>query len=305
MTFLPAIPLAILLDHVLGEPRRWHPLIGFGRLAERVEALLRRVAGAAESRLRAAGVAGVALLVLPPFVVAWWLSGLPQAGVLFQVLALYFALGGRSLQQHAEAVAVELDREDLPAARDAVGRVVSRDTTDLDATGVSRAAVESVLENGNDAVFGALFWFVLLGAPGAIAYRLVNTLDAMWGYRNRLYHHFGWAAARFDDVLNWVPARLTALTYVLFGNWRCGLRCWREQAGLWYSPNAGPVMAAGAGALRVSLGGTATYLGRQAQRPGLGLGPAPTAADIRHAITLVQRGMLLWGGVAIGGILLG
>jgi len=215
-------------------------------------------------------------------------------GWLAQTLLLYFALGMSSLAQHARAVQAALEADDLPAARIAVGMIVSRDTGAMQNNDAAKAAIESVLENGNDAVFGAMFWFVLLGAPGAVAYRLANTLDAMWGYRTPRYYHFGWGAARLDDVLNFIPARLTALTYALLGNARHAWRCWRAQARLWYSPNAGPVMAAGAGALGIVLGGAANYHGAAKERPTLGLGQPAQAADIGRAINLVQRGLWLW-----------
>ncbi len=151
-----------------------------------------------------------------------------------------------------------------------------------------------MLENGNDAIFGTLFWFALLGGPGALLFRLANTLDAMWGYRTERFNLFGRFAARFDDALNWLPARLTALSYALLGKTRTAFNCWRVQAPGWDSPNAGPVMAAGAGSLGIALGGAAIYHGQEEIRPPLGQGPAPVAADLYRAITLVKRSLWLW-----------
>lgn len=281
---------ALVLDRALGEPpERWHPLVAFGRLADRVEAALRK--GRAP---RLGGIAAVLLLVAPAALAAHALLRLPHIGILFEVALLYLAIAPRSLEEHAARVGAALREGDLPAARRAVAMIVSRDTGAMSEADVARASVESVLENGNDAVFGALFWFMVLGAPGAVLYRLANTLDAMWGYRNEAYLDFGWAAARLDDALNLVPARLTALTYALVGKTRSGLRCWRLQGPTWYSPNAGPVMAAGAGALEVRLGGAAFYEGKLEPRPDLGCGKAPHAGDIDRALRLVRRGTLVW-----------
>lgn len=213
---------------------------------------------------------------------------------LIDLALLWFALGARSLAEHAGAVEVPLAAGDLPAAREAVARIVSRDTAHLDEAGVATAAVESVLENGLDAVFGALFWFCIAGGAGALLFRLANTLDAMWGYRDERRRYFGWAAARLDDLLGFVPARLTALTYALLGATRTALSCWRAQAPRWASPNAGPVMAAGCGALKIGAGSTARYHGADEVRPALGCGPAPQAADIRRALRLVEHGLWLW-----------
>jgi adenosylcobinamide-phosphate synthase len=215
-------------------------------------------------------------------------------GYLVSIATLYFALGHQSLAEHAQRVHEALTKGDLVEARAKVGCIVSRDTGQMGGQAVASAAVESVLENGNDAVFGALFWFLIAGAPGVLLYRLANTLDAMWGYRTPRYLYFGWAAARLDDVLNFVPARLTALTYALIGHTRDALRCWRLQAGAWESPNAGPVMAAGAGALGVGLGGGAYYHGQWEDRPALGVGPRPDAASIPAALRLVRLGVALW-----------
>jgi adenosylcobinamide-phosphate synthase len=202
-------------------------------------------------------------------------------GWLVEILALYCALGLRSLGEHVEPVARALRSGDLDEARRRVGYLVSRETAELDETAVARAATESVLENGSDAVFAAL-------------YRLSNTLDAMWGYRNERFERFGWAAAKIDDLLNYIPARLVALTYAVLGKTRLALKCWRSQGPTWDSPNAGPVMAAGAGALGVELGGAAVYHGELHQRPPLGEGVLASADSIDRGWQLVQRGVWLW-----------
>jgi adenosylcobinamide-phosphate synthase len=352
---------AVLLDAVLGEPRRWHPLVGFGCWAQCLERELNPEAGrtswgsagheasqrgqpcdpkcGSASRsyrplaLKLRGVLAllmaVAPWVLPVFVLNAGArgpevalaaargiaaaggvatagmaaaAGAPVArylGYLVSVITLYFALGHQSLREHAQRVHDALTDGNLPEAREKVGYIVSRDTGQMDGRAVASAAVESVLENGNDAVFGALFWFFIAGAPGVLVYRLVNTLDAMWGYRTPRHLYFGWAAARLDDVLNFVPARLTALTYAVIGHTRSALRCWRRQAGAWESPNAGPVMAAGAGALGVGLGGGAYYHGQWEERPALGVGPRPDATSIPAALRLVRLGVILWLLVAI------
>ena len=280
----------VALDALLGEPRKYHPLVGFGRLANRIEQRL-NVAGRA---WRSHGVTAWVLAVVPLTLLATVLSWLPAIGWLVDILALYCALGLRSLGEHVTPVAQALRQDDLAQARKRVGYLVSRQTDELDAPAVARAATESVLENGSDAVFAALFWFVVAGAPGVVLYRLSNTLDAMWGYRNERFERFGWAAARIDDVLNYIPARLVALTYALLGKTRLALECWYRQAPLWDSPNAGPVMAAGAGALGVELGGPAVYHGEVHPRAVLGEGPTADARAIDRGWALVQRGVWLW-----------
>lgn len=286
------LALGLLLDRLAGEPpNRLHPLVAFGRWAGAIESLIRRRIGDGIF----AGLIAWCLAVLPWVALALWLrTAADWAHWPIDVLLLYFALGARSLHEHAEAVAAPLAAGELDAAREQVARIVSRDAAALDAEGVARAATESVLENGHDAVFSTLFWFCIAGAEGALLARLANTLDAMWGYRTPRYLRFGRVAARVDDVLGWLPARLTALTYALLGHTRQALTCWREQAPTWSSPNAGPVMAAGAGALGVSLGGPAPYHGQIEARPALGYGPAPDAGAIRRAADLLRRGAWLW-----------
>ncbi len=296
MTSALILPLALALDAWLGEPRRFHPLIGFGWLAQALEA---RLWGDAIWR----GTLGLLLLILPFTLIALLIAPWPGSPAL-DLLLLYFAIGWRSLGEHAGRVRDALAVGDLAQARQAVGYLVSRDTADLDEAAIAKATVESVLENGNDALFGALFWFLVAGAPGVLLYRLTNTLDAMWGYRTERYRRFGWAAARLDDLLNWAPARLTALSYALTGRFRPALACWRRQAPTWKSPNAGPVMAAGAGSLGVLLGGPASYHGTPQVRPLLGEGRSPRSEDIDRALGLIRRALALWVvAVLVGGSL--
>ncbi|MEB0041249.1 adenosylcobinamide-phosphate synthase CbiB [Pseudomonas sp. MH10] len=280
----------VALDALLGEPKRAHPLVAFGRFADRIEQRF----NSAGRGWRSHGVTAWFIAVVPLTLLATALSWLPYVGWLVNIAALYCALGLRSLGEHVEPVAQALRGADLDEARHRVSYLVSRQTAELDSTEVARAATESVLENGSDAVFAALFWFLIAGVPGVVLYRLSNTLDAMWGYRNERFERFGWAAAKIDDLLNYVPARLVALTYAILGNTPLALRCWREQAPHWDSPNAGPVMAAGAGALGVELGGPAIYHGELHTRPQLGKGAPADAQSIDRGWQLVQRGVWLW-----------
>jgi adenosylcobinamide-phosphate synthase len=300
---LPPLTLALLLaagialDLLLGEARRWHPLVGFGALAQRLE---RRLNGGGWRIAR--GALAWALAVLPLSAGAAWLcsiGGMP--GLALHALLLYLCVGLRSLREHTLPIHAALAQDDLPRARWLTSRIVSRDTSQANASDLARAGAESLLENGNDAVFGTLFWFLVGGGAGALLFRLANTLDAMWGYRNARFNLFGRVAARVDDILNYLPARLTALSYALLapGGRLRALHCWRAQAKAWSSPNAGPVMASGAGALGISLGGAATYEGKVEQRPVLGAGPAAGAGDILRAWRLVFRTALLWSAAAL------
>ena len=284
----------LLLDWWLGEPRRWHPLVGFGNLANRLERRF-NTGGARSWR----GALGWSLAVLPLCAVAlaltiWVARHSMLLAAALHALMLYFALGLRSLYDHTRPIEMALDAGQLDEARRLTARIVTRDTTQADPEALAKAAVESLLENGNDAVFGTLFWFAVGGGSAALLFRLANTLDAMWGYRSERFLQFGCVAARVDDVLNWIPARLTALSYALFGRTGLALRCWRQQAPAWPSPNAGPVMAAGAGALGLALGGVACYDGILAQRPPLGQGRAPQARDIGRAWRLVAMTTVMW-----------
>ena len=321
MSLIIAVVMALSLDYGLGEPKRLHPLVGFGGLADGLEKWLntsgvfsylthqdKTSQSSSETSQRHHAVfkcKGAIALILAIGPLSFAAYSLQQTlannailSTLFAGFVLYLAIGWRSLIQHAKAVSTPLHQGDLTTARKAVSLIVSRDTSNLNEQEIAKAATESVLENGADALFAALFWFIVAGIPGVVMYRLSNTLDAMWGYKNSQFLYFGWAAARFDDLLNFIPARLTALAYTLcgglYGHTQNAWQSWRQQAGTWKSPNAGPVMAAGAGAIGVELGGSAQYEGQNQTRPILGSGSVPMAASIDDACDLVNYSLVLW-----------
>lgn len=297
------ILIALGLDQWLGEPKRFHPLVGFGRMAHGLEARLNQAGGQESSphnrpaRQKLKGALAWSTAVIPAALLVGVLSQ-SMAGSLAAVIidcsVLYLCIGRRSLREHADRVRNALSAGNLEQARHYTGMMVSRDCAQLDPAGCARATIESVLENGNDSVYGTLFWFALLGSGGAVLYRLANTLDAMWGYRNRRFLHFGWAAARLDDLLNYPSARLCALSYALAGRRDLALSCWRQQAQQLSSPNGGPVMCAGAGALNLQLGGPTSYHGQMVQKPFFGGTDTPGPQHITQASQLLDRGLILF-----------
>ncbi|MGR9116465.1 MAG: adenosylcobinamide-phosphate synthase CbiB [Gammaproteobacteria bacterium] len=290
------IILAIALDLWLGEPKHGHPLVAFGRYTLWLERRLLdddKYSGFRKQQ-KSAGILALVLAVGPISLLAYWIGQLPYLDSFLGPVLLYLCLGANSLKQHAAAVYQALQDKDIPLARSRVGMIVSRETEQMDALAIRRATIESVLENGADAIFAPLFWYVIAGPTGAVLYRLSNTLDAMWGYKNVRYREFGWAAARLDDLLNWIPARMTASSYALLGQTRIALSCWQRQAVLLESPNAGPVMTAGAGALNLTLGGPARYHGTLKDKPFFGGSKTPEDTDIARANRLLELTMGFW-----------
>ena len=262
-------------------------MAAFGRIAGRLERALyadRRLAGVAYAGILVGGAAGLG-------------AGLtrltrdhPISHAVLTAAATWAVLGGRSLECEAQTVARQLDADDLLAARKQITHLVGRDPSDLDAGELARACVESVAENTSDAVVAPLFWGAVAGLPGLLGYRAANTLDAMVGHRSPRYLRFGWAAARLDDILNWVPARVAATLTVMLGADRRGAaRAALRDAAAHPSPNAGVVEAAFAGALGLRLGGTNRYGSQLEDRGRLGDGHAPTAAAISPTLSLARR----------------
>ncbi len=269
-------------DLALGDPRRGHPVAGFGTAALALE---RRIYG--PSRLRGALFCG--LLVGGAALAGHGLSRLLGRRAALAVLT-WAALGGRSLRREAAAIASQLERDDLEGARRSLPALAGRDPSALDAGGIARAVVESVAENTSDAVVGTLFWGAIGGPSGVAAYRAANTLDAMVGHRTPRYDRFGWASARLDDALNYPAARAgAALTALCAPQPGAAWRILRRDGGAHPSPNAGRMEAAFAGGLGLRLGGALCYGGVTELRPKLGDGRAPVAGDIARACRLSSR----------------
>jgi adenosylcobinamide-phosphate synthase len=301
-----ALLLGTIVDELVGDPVRAHPVAGFGCFATALERRLY-----ADSRW--AGT-GFALAALSPVIAGGRLIDhrtrrRPIVNGLLTAVAIWVSLGGRSLRAAGVAMADALALEPgsaAPCARLVLPTLCGRDPAALDAAGLTRATVESLAENTSDAIVGPLVWAAIAGLPGVLGYRAVNTLDAMVGHRSARYARFGTGAARLDDLANLVGARLTAALAVLLaptvqGSRREAWSSWRWDAGAHPSPNAGPCEAAFAGALGVQLGGQTHYATHSEARPTLGRGRAPGAADIGRAVRLSRH--IQWTAVAL--VLLG
>ena len=275
-----------LADLALGDPKRGHPVAGFGQAAAKLEQFTYRdgrIAGLAHVGLTvgAAGALGMAVQ--------------RRRGRLWSIAttatATWMSLGGTSLARTGLAMSELLERSDVDGARLLLPSLCGRDPARLDGPGLTRATLESVAENTSDAHVAPLLWAAAGGAPAVLGYRAVNTLDSMIGHRSPRYLRFGWAAARLDDAANYVAARATAGLVVVCapivgGSPSGAVRAWRRDAAQHPSPNAGVVEAAFAGALGVRLGGPTQYHHELQIRPFLGDGPQPTVADLRRAVVL-------------------
>ncbi|MEU5693759.1 cobalamin biosynthesis protein [Actinosynnema sp. NPDC020468] len=280
--------LGVAADAVLGDPKRFHPVAGFGRAAAALERRVYRdhqVSGAVHTAVLVGGtvLAGVAVERVSRR------SRVLEA--LTTAVATWVVLGGSSLADEGTSMGRELDGGDIEAARRRLPNLCGREPAKLDTLGLAKATVESVAENTSDAVVAPLFWGAVAGVPGLLGYRAANTLDAMVGHRNARYRRFGWAAARLDDAANLVPSRLAALLTtagapVVGGSASEAWTTWRRDANAHPSPNAGQVEAAFAGALEIRLGGRTVYSHGAEDRPVLGHGRNPDAGHVTRAVEL-------------------
>lgn len=306
------VVLALLLDLVLGDPR-WlpHPVIGIGKLAQAVEDPLRK-----RFAERKAGVLAVIIVIVTTVLVVttcWWCASLihPLLGDLVSILLIYTALAMQSLRTHALAVFHPLGTDDLATARTQVQMLVGRDTDNLDEGEITRATVESVAENTVDGVTAPLIFALIAGAPGVFFYKAVNTLDSTFGYKNDRYLQFGWASAKFDDLVNFLPARISALL-VPFSAALIGLegkQAWKifcRDRHNHPSSNGGQIEAAMAGAMNIRLGGENSYFGEKSFRPYMGdVGQELKAGHILQVVRLMMATSVsvLVVGVIVRGII--
>lgn len=306
-TRVVGVLLGYLADLVLADPRAGHPVAGFGAAAASLERFTYRDS-------RAAGAVHVVVLVGAVSVIGTALQRQARrfgvcGSIVATAAATWVALGGTSLARVGSAMGELLGRDDLEGARRLLPSLCGRDPATLDASGLTRATVESVAENTSDAQVAPLLWAAAGGAPAVITYRAINTLDAMIGHRSPRYDRFGWAAARLDDAANYLAARVTAALTVVCapvvgGSPLRAVAAWRRDAGRHPSPNAGVVEATFAGALGVRLGGPTQYQYELQIRPALGDGLSPAVPDIRRAVRLsraVQAATLVVAGISVAG----
>lgn len=295
------VALAVALDLALGDPRwNWHPVRLIGRSAAWTEGVTRRMLPSPG----AAGCATVIVTIGSAVIVTLALVGgshaiWPWLGDAVSIIMLYTTFSARDLAGHAMKVYWALAGGDMEGARKSVGMLVGRDTHELDEAGVARAATESVAENTVDGVTAPLFFAVLAGPAGAMAYKAVNTMDSMFGHRNERYEKFGWAPARLDDAANYIPARITAVVIFLCAGF-LGMNAARSISTVardghrHRSPNSGAPEAAFAGALGVRLGGVSHYRGQETRLPHIGEAVEPLEKKhVRSAVRLMYAVCLL------------
>lgn len=294
------IIIALALDLVLGEAKKYHYLVGFGWFAQQLELKLNIHQQHNDSfvftlnNTLAGGLSWIILVCPIPLMYLYYINDLNWYYQLsLDATILYLAIGLTSLNQHAMQVYHPLQSGDLPTARHFTGYLVSRETCSLTPDDMARATTESMLENGHDSVIASLFYYVVGGAPLVIIHRLANTLDAMWGYKTPRYNTFGYASARLDDLLGFVSGKICTLLYAVQGRFITSIKNAYQQGNVYKSHNGGWVMAAGATVLNRTLGGSANYHGKQVTSTTLGKGKSVTLDDIPLSLIIIKRATLI------------
>lgn len=295
---LIAVLLAILLDHLIPDRQGIKPFAWYRDWAESIE---ERFNGGK----RMHGVGAVLLATLPivmGVLLVHYILG--QIGwilrIAFDVTVLYLCVDVHRLGKNANEVSVALESGNLDEAEQKLRELTGKGVTEKTEASIARAAVEGVLKQGNSLIISPIFWFILLGPFGAVLQRLSCILDSLWGHRYERFAEFGWAAARFDDLMGWVPARITALSYALMGSFEDALHCWRRRVGVWSDINSGPLLASGFGAMHMQICEASED---EFEERLSDLTVVPDAGHVQRAVALVWRVLLLW--LAIGVLMTG
>ena len=282
-----------LLDRLFGDPERLpHPIVWFGKAISLMEPRFNR---GAHRMLKGTMVA--LLLSSFVFVLSWqllrWASFSPWVSIVLQAVLIFYCLAGHTLNKEVREVFKALDNS-LEKGRQQVARIVGRDTTQLSEQEIRTAALETLAENLSDGVIAPLFWYAILGVPGMLTYKMINTLDSMIGYRNARYREFGCVAARMDDVANYLPARLTSLLMIVVAGRPRLLNFVLRYGKMHASPNSGYPEAALAGILDCRFGGTHDYFGEAVYKPYIGSNPRPLCTqDMRRAVNINIKSEIL------------
>lgn len=290
-TLLLIIVLALALDRLMPDRAGFQLWQWYGDWTESIE---QRFNGG----LRAQGVYAVILAVVPIAVAVLLASFVLNQiaallAILFAIAVLYLCVDLQRLNTTAGRIAAALDNDDVAEAGSLLAGLTGKPTVETTTAGVAQAAVEAVLKQANTLIAAPLFWFLVLGPLGAMVQRLVASLDRQWGHKTPRFAEFGWAAARLDDLINWVPARITALSYAVMGSFEDALYCWRRRAHMWSDLSSGPLLGSGLGALHLD---TCEPTGEQDVYGNTALNPdaLPSANDVRRALALVWRVLLFW-----------
>jgi adenosylcobinamide-phosphate synthase len=300
MSSFLVIAIAVFLDRLFGQPTKYQPMQWFVKMATFIEQswlgqeeliVTKDTTGKQliEALVKLKGTLAMLFLVLPFLAVALYVKQFAFINFIFGVLVLYLGIGARDLKQHALVVHKDLIENNIEQARKELTALTNHSTSDMNQQDILLDCLQSVFKKGNSALIAPIFWFVVLGAPGVVLYRLVDTLAVMWNCQNNRYRNFGKAANQVDTAIGIIPACMTAFSYVLLGELATGWQCL-----IHHGLRLGPAVAAGAGALNVEIGGEIHYQGQTLQIPKLGLGQAPQSSDIVRACGLIERSMILW-----------
>lgn len=282
--------LAVLLDHLIPDRHGFKPFAWYRDWAESIE---ERFNGGKRTH----GIGAVLLATLPiaagVMLVHYILGEIGWAlRFAFDVVVLYLCVDVHRLGRTAGAISNALESGELGEADESLRELTGKTASARNEANIARATVEGVLKQGNSLIVSPIFWFIVLGPVGAVLQRLSCILDSLWGHRYERFAEFGWAAARFDDLMGWIPARITALSYALMGSFEDALHCWRRRVGVWSDINSGPLLASGFGAMHLQVCETAEEGEYDERSPDLAI--VTDASYVPRAVALVWRVMLLW-----------